>query len=178
MTNTIRTVKKTVPYSFYKNYMNTLHLDRIEEKEGTYHADTKEIDLEYIFYEDCFEDGTKQDVFSSFDFFCKKGTHDKIREKFLKMPDDHILLRSEAIKKLIDNGITRKLILQCMVDTGFYEERKKEHSLVKIAKKRLNDQSISKEQYDLIIDMVNNYYIIDDLNFDKNEYINDMLQQQ
>lgn len=119
----IRTINKSVKYSFYKNYYSTSALDdmyiKTEKKE--YHADTKTIDLEISFVE--IKDSNDKIIDTFYLKYSNAKMQETKRSQFLNMSDDNIILQSEAINMLITKGITSKKNLKWRL----YSYRRKLH---------------------------------------------------
>ena len=178
----IRTINKSVKYSFYKNYFSTNALEGLDIKteKKEYHADTKTIDLEISFVES--KDSNDKIIDTFYLEYSNAKMQETKRSQFLNMSDDNIILQSEAINMLIAKGITSKKILSgaYTVTAGNYivdatNEKRKE-----TAKKYLEKGKITQEQHDYFIKLISESFIISEFNSSTavNDYLNSQLNNK
>lgn len=179
MTRTIKTVKKTIKYAYYKNMsISSLESIFVNVQKGEYHADTKEIDLELSFMEMEGRTG-KGDTFTA---MYGNATQAQLevqklsRKRVLELTDDKVMFLGEALKKLADSGITSKLILQRFVAVDDNERKGEEATCIAKAREYFEKGKLTQEQLDLMIDLRTNYFLLDDVS-DMIKYINDLLKK-
>lgn len=147
MNKIIRTVKRKVKYRDYKNINTRMLAEGITIKKGQYFADTKEIELIIEFNEWFLRDCVNC-------YIRIKDNLNELMEKFKNTSDENIMLGSEFVSLIEEKtGFTGPWIRQeyCIIGDEF---------IFTDAKMRLDKGSITREQYDIIINARKKYFVI------------------